>query len=411
MKKWHTEYPTTPVRTYNKSMKNTHLEHLEDEILNSGTAGGFNVINFLRQFSDMLSGKDSDLSITTKWDGAPAIVCGTEPISGRFFVGTKSVFNKVNPKICFDDTDVDRFYTGQLASKLKDCLKYLPQLNITGIVQGDLLFTQEDKRSGVVGGKRVICFTPNTITYAVNRNSREGNAVHLAKVGIVFHTIYKGDTLQTAQVVPQKKAPKYLCTQDVYVASANFVDATGAALFDAGDVFLFNTHINKANGALKQCSKFLDLIQTEGQTTFMMNLLLKRFFNQRIRSGRGVLDTKKIIAEFAVFYRQTLDAEKAKKKTLAAQNKYDDMKVNGLMFISHHQKELYFLIAAYISIRTAKKMVITQLNKVGNIQTFIGRNPTSPEGYVVHNDKSMMKFVDDEFRLANITVDKSWDSK
>jgi len=140
-------------------MKNTHLEHLEDEILNSGTAGGFNVVTFLRQFSDMLSGKDSDLSITTKWDGAPAVICGTEPISGRFFVGTKSVFNKVNPKICFDGTDVDRFYTGQLASKLKDCLKYLPQLNITGIVQGDLLFTQEDKRSGVVGGKRVICFT------------------------------------------------------------------------------------------------------------------------------------------------------------------------------------------------------------------------------------------------------------
>ena len=91
-------------------MKNTHLEHLEDEILNSGTAGGFNAVTFLRQFSDMLSGKKTDLNITTKWDGAPAIVCGTEPVSGRFFVGTKSVFNKVNPKICFDDTDVDRFY-------------------------------------------------------------------------------------------------------------------------------------------------------------------------------------------------------------------------------------------------------------------------------------------------------------
>ena len=71
----------------------------------------------------MLSGKSSDLNITTKWDGAPAIICGTEPVSGRFFVGTKSVFNKVNPKICFDDTDVDRFYTGQLASKIKDCLE------------------------------------------------------------------------------------------------------------------------------------------------------------------------------------------------------------------------------------------------------------------------------------------------
>ena len=57
--------------------------------------------------------------MTTKWDGAPAIVCGTEPITGRFFVGTKSVFNKVNPKICFDGTDVDRFYKVNLLTNSK----------------------------------------------------------------------------------------------------------------------------------------------------------------------------------------------------------------------------------------------------------------------------------------------------
>lgn len=392
-------------------MKNTHLEHLEDEILNSGTAGGFNAITFLRQFSDMLSGKSSDLNITTKWDGAPAIICGTEPVSGRFFVGTKSVFNKVNPKICFDDTDVDRFYTGQLASKIKDCLKYLPQLNISGIVQGDLLFTAEDKRSGIVGGNRVICFTPNTITYAVDRNSRTGSVVHLSKLGIVFHTKYKGDTLQTAEVVPLKKAPKYHSTEDVFVASANFIDATGSSLFDEGDLYTFNAHINRAQGALKQSSKFLDILQGQGRSNLMMHLLIKKFFNQRIRAGRGIVNAKTMVAEFAQFYRIAIQTEKGKKKTDATQKKYDNMESDGLLFIAHHRREFYFLVAAYISIRSAKKMVIDQLNKVGTIKTFIGQTPTNPEGYVVHNDKSMMKFVDDEFRLANITVDKTWDSK
>ena len=359
----------------------------------------------------MLTGKKTDLSITTKWDGAPAVVCGTEPVTGRFFVGTKSVFNKVNPKICFDDTDVDRFYKGELANKLKDCLQYLPQLNISGIVQGDLLYTQGDKISGIVGGNRVICFTPNTITYAVDSASRKGSAIRLSKMGIVFHTVYKGDTLQTAQVVPQKQAPKYPSTKDVFVASANFIDATGASLFDQGDVYTFNSTINKANGSLKQCSKFLDIIQNQGQSTFMMHLLLKKFFNQRIRAGRGIINTSKVVSEFAVFYRETLEAEKAKKKTAAAQKKYDRMQIDGLLFIAQYQRELYHLISAYISIRTAKRMVIKQLNKVGSIKTFIGRIPTSPEGYVVHNDKSMMKFVDDEFRLANITVDKAWATK
>ena len=64
------------------------------------------------------------------------------------------------------------------------------------------------------------------------------------------------------------------------------------------------------------------------------------------------------------------------------------MQIDGLLFIAQYQRELYHLISAYISIRTAKKMVIKQLNKVGSIKTFIGRVPTSPEGYVVHNDKS-----------------------
>ena len=131
-------------------MKNTHLEHLEDDILNSGSAGGKDVISFLRQFGHMLTGIPSELSVTTKWDGAPAIVCGTEPITRRFFVGTKSGFNKVNPKICFDGTDVDRFYKGQLADKLKDCLEYLPQLNISGIVQGDLLEYSSHTSRGVI---------------------------------------------------------------------------------------------------------------------------------------------------------------------------------------------------------------------------------------------------------------------
>ena len=42
----HTPAGAAVSRCYNKGMKNTHLEHLEDDILNSGTAGGFNVVSF-----------------------------------------------------------------------------------------------------------------------------------------------------------------------------------------------------------------------------------------------------------------------------------------------------------------------------------------------------------------------------
>ena len=81
--------------------KNTHLEHLEDDIFNQGYAGATNALNFLQSLRDMLSsGKGgSNTKVTVKWDGAPAIICGTDPETGLFFVGNKSVFNKTTPKI------------------------------------------------------------------------------------------------------------------------------------------------------------------------------------------------------------------------------------------------------------------------------------------------------------------------
>ena len=107
-------------------MKNTHLEHLEDNILNGGSEGGKEAVAFLRSLGKMLDQGGADTRVTVKWDGAPAIICGTNPDNGRFFVGTKSVFNKTDPKIVYSEEDVDRMYSpGQLAQKLKDSYKYL----------------------------------------------------------------------------------------------------------------------------------------------------------------------------------------------------------------------------------------------------------------------------------------------
>ena len=114
--------------------KNTHLEHLEDDIVNQGKAGGINAIKMLRELGKMLTEPNSSMRVTTKWDGAPAIVCGIDPLTGYFFVGTKSVFNKVAPKICVTESEIDDFYSGGVVTILKDCLKYLPSLGITGAV-------------------------------------------------------------------------------------------------------------------------------------------------------------------------------------------------------------------------------------------------------------------------------------
>ena len=146
--------------------RNTHLEHLEDEIINNGTAGAKTAIAFLKSIKQMLQGGKGGSSISVKWDGAPAIFCGINPENGKFFVATKSLFN-VTPKINYTNADIKRNHGGALADKLIAALKYFPKLGIRGILQGDLLFTSGDKKSATVDGQDSIIFTPNTITYAV----------------------------------------------------------------------------------------------------------------------------------------------------------------------------------------------------------------------------------------------------
>ena len=145
--------------------RNTHLEHLEDEIINNGTSGAKTAINFLKSIQKMLKGGSGGSNVSVKWDGAPAILCGINPENGKFFVATKSLFN-VTSKINYTNKDISRNHGGALADKLKVALKYFPSLGIKGILQGDLLFTSSDKKRAKVGGEDSIVFTPNTITYA-----------------------------------------------------------------------------------------------------------------------------------------------------------------------------------------------------------------------------------------------------
>ncbi len=176
--------------------KRTHLEHIEDIIITDGYEGGKAVLDYFRGLLLTLKGTSSEaMSVSVKWDGAPAVVCGTNPDNGRFFVGTKSVFAK-SPKINYTKKDIANNHgTDELGQKLLKCLVHIKKLNIQGVVQGDLLFTDEDITRKNIGGKPHLTFTPNTITYAVPEGSDLSKQIDRAKVGIIFHTTYNGNTL------------------------------------------------------------------------------------------------------------------------------------------------------------------------------------------------------------------------
>ena len=149
-----------------KEGKNLHLEHIEDLVFNEGYLGAKRALNYLESIRQMLAkGKGETTKVTVKWDGAPAIICGTDPADGKFFVGTKSVFS-ADSKACKSQKDIDKFYgeSAGLAAKLSIALKCLARLGIGGVLQGDLMFTPGDVNATVINGEEVYNFTPNTIT-------------------------------------------------------------------------------------------------------------------------------------------------------------------------------------------------------------------------------------------------------
>ena len=251
--------------------QNKHLEHLEDDILNNGSEGGKTSIAFLRSLGSMLSQGDKTKStkVTTKWDGAPAIVCGIDPRTGMFFVGNKSVFNKTTPKICIIDGGIDKFYPDRgLNSILKSCLKYLKTLGITEVIQGDLLFTENTKNTTTVGGKLCVTFTPNTITYAIPLDTALGKRVKDAKVGIVFHTNYTGFAVPEMTAGFGVDVSSYQGNPDVAVFSSDFNDASGSANFTAAELTKFKSTVNMAEGSLRQAAKFLDVMKGSDKCAF-----------------------------------------------------------------------------------------------------------------------------------------------
>ena len=167
--------------------KNTHMTHIEDKVLYGGVDGTRQAINALRGLRDLLAGSGKG-KVSVKWDGAPAVFCGTDPSDGKFFVAKKGIFNK-NPKIYKTAAEVDEDTSGDLADKLKDALKYLPELGIKGVIQGDFLYSSGDLNKETIDGDKFVTFHPNTIVYAVPNNSTAARDITKSKINFSAHHI------------------------------------------------------------------------------------------------------------------------------------------------------------------------------------------------------------------------------
>ena len=392
--------------------KNTHMTHIEDKVLYGGVNGTRQAINALRELRDMLSGQTKS-KLSTKWDGAPAIFCGTDPSDGKFFIAKKGIFNK-NPQLFKSAQEIDAELSGDLAVKMKLALKHVPELGIKGIIQGDFLFSTGDTSNEVIEGDKYTTFHPNTIIYAIPYD--QAADVRKAKIGVVWHTTYTGDTFESLKASYGVDVSKFKDSKNVWSQDAMLRDVSGATM-DAKETKEVTEHLSKAGKIFNQISGST-LRELEGNKD--LATLIEQYNNTFVRQQTIITNTKAHVQGLIKWLDAKFQKEKDKRSTekgkATQQKKLDDFMK---FFSTKNQKNLVAMFDLQKSIVLAKLKLINKLNSISKIDAFVQTKTgykirTGAEGFVAIDKLGgdAVKLVDRlEFSYNNFSPDilKGWD--
>ena len=389
---------------------NNHMTHIEDLVVYGGIDGTRQSINALRTLRDTLTGINKN-NVSVKWDGAPAIFAGIDPTDGQFFIAKKSIFNK-NPKVYKTNEDIDADTSGDLSVKLKCALKYLPQLGIKNIIQGDLLYTQDDLKEERINNEDYLVFHPNTIAYGVPMGSTSAERIIQSKIGIAWHTTYHGDDFTSIKAEYGVDVSSFNQSDDVWSQDAMIRDI---------DVIV---NIENINSDLSEIGKLFRNIPSSIFNQLKENQefakLLEQYHNTLIRDGKTITDIDSHVDGFINWVSDKFQKEIDKRKTENGKDVQRQKLSDFLSFFNENtidnMKSIFNLQKLIIS---SKLNIINIFDKVNNIKTFVktndGYKATGAEGYVAidTSNGSAVKIVNRlEFSYNNFSpnVIKGWDT-
>ena len=396
---------------------NKHLEHIEDEVLNSGFDGVKKAITYLSSLGSTLKGSSSKkIKITTKWDGAPAIVAGVDPESGKFFVATKhGAFSKV-PKLNFSDEDIDNNHEGSLRIDLKESLKYLKDIGMDGVYQGDLLYSRaKPKTLQNIDGESHIVFKPNVITYAIKLRSELGKKINASHLGIVWHTKYTGEKVNQMNASFDVNVDNFTQTSDVWFKDAEYEKMDGIASFTQEETEKYFNVLSMAGRLFRNLNKkLLDGIKDDKY----LNTQIKAFANFKIRQGMPIGNVNSHVVGLIRYLQNKLDKEVEKLKTVRGKENRRKKNEDILKFFTENKNALKNMFQMQNVLIAAKMIIIKKLQDIQPmtktfIQTDKGFEITNPEGFVaVTLDDGAVKLVDRlEFSRQNFLAPKTFGSK
>ena len=398
-----------------KSGKNVHMTHIEDRVIYGGVKGAREAILALRSLRDMLAGStNSSTNVTVKWDGAPAVFAGIDPLDGQFFVAKKGIFNK-DPKVYKSEADVRADTSGDLAEKLVTAFNELKDLGIKDVIQGDIMFTKGDLNTETIDGEKMITFQPNTIVYAVPAKSDLAKQITKANLGVVWHTTYKGKDFASMKASFGVNLKGLKQKPSVWYQDAEYKDVSGTATLTKVDTDEVTEALSKAG---KIFQKIKSTTLTELENNLDLGVKIETFNNTLVRKGERISNTTKHVQDLLKWFdgkfAKEFEKRSSEKGKAAVMQKRDEL----LKFFSkENRKNLVLMFDLMNAIVDAKLIIINKLDKVKQIDTFVrtrnGFKVTGSEGFVaIDNQGGAVKLVDRmEFSMNNFSKDviKGWE--
>jgi hypothetical protein len=368
-----------------------HLTHVEDRPLQTGEKGALRSLSVLKAAADHVASGKKSSELTTKYDGSPSIVYGHHPDSGKFFVASKSAFNKT-PKINYIEKDIEKNHghAPGLVEKLKHALRHLPKTTPeTGVYQGDMMFSPEDKKTSKTGG---VSFNPNPSGLTYTAHGDLGKKAKKAKIGVVTHLKYEGKDSGSLNASHEVDHENFKEHSDVFTVNPQM--DTSKVHFGPKERAEFNKHIAAAEAVHNTHG---DDMYAGTSTHHGIGGHLESYINHTVRSGetpnhqnfKNWLETKK---------NKEIDKLKVEKNKKAKSEELG----KELSKIESNKKHYNNLFKIHGHLQKAKNVLINVMNQHQQFQHQHAGENANPEGYVFHHKNDTDKFVNrQEFSKRN----------
>lgn len=354
-----------------------HLEHVEDLIF-FGKEESERALNIVGDMIEYLSGGPKKCDIQVKIDGSPSIIAGICPETKKFFVATKSLFNKTGPKINYTPEDITKNHGTNkiLCDILCVALKCLPEVwDGEYILQGDVLFVKDELEYYRHDGDLNI-FTPNVLTYGVSYDATKD-----AEIGIAWHTSYKGNTITDLKATYSvnerlKFRKKVYCFNTSY----NSFGTSRPSFSNAFEEFTVKEFFEDAKAIVDNCPSIPSLEKYTKE--------FKRFINYMLRNDMIFFEVEHTVKHFLNFSKKTRE-------------------------LLPYEKDVTVLFELHDILWDIKGILIDCLDDMAKYPyVFLEKEDcslvlTSPEGYVIIKDNNPVKFVNrDNFSKLNFEKSK-----